>query len=243
LASYYNVKLESIIKTNKITDPDNLRPGQKLTIPNLRTIEDKYSTKRHVVIRGETIESISILYGIDKQAIIRLNNLQEENIIFEDQSLVIPEHEIIVKKKKQKSHIMLEGETLYQISKKYNIPLNHIIKVNGIKDPNNLKPGLTLLFEKNSIKKPMKMISNGKNADWRKYGVLTVNWSTWNKNEDNSIALALNDKGKPLYIAVNCYSSKLNWKKIDEKWNQWFAPTKNFEFELLDDLCENTREV
>ena len=67
--------------------------------------------------------------------------------------------------------------------------------------------------------------------------------STNAKIENNSISLSLNSKGQPLYLAVNCYSSRLNWKPINGKWNQWFAPTNNFEFDLLDDLCENTNEI
>ena len=35
IATYYNVSLESIIKYNGINDPDSLKAGQKLIIPNI----------------------------------------------------------------------------------------------------------------------------------------------------------------------------------------------------------------
>jgi LysM repeat protein len=243
LANYYNVSLESIIESNGLNDPDNLKAGQKLVIPNLRALGNEPLSIKHVIQKGETIESISILYKIKKGEIIRLNNLQKPYLIFEDQSILIPNLTSLVKKNNPKFHIIEEGDTLYRISKKYNVSLSHITKVNDIKNSNNLKIGLKLFLERNNFNKSLEKIVKGKEADWRDYGALRVNWSTWNKIENNSIALGLNSKGKPLYLAVNCYSSKLNWKTINGKWNQWFAPTNNFEFDLLDDLCENTSEV
>ena len=243
LANYYNVSIDSIIESNGLNDPDNLKAGQKLVIPNLRELGNEPAPIKHVIQKGETIESISILYKIKKGEIIRLNNLQKPYLIFEDQSILIPNLNSLAKSNNPKFHVIEEGDTLYQISKKYNVSLSHIIKVNDIKNSNNLKIGLKLFLERNNFNKSHEKIVTGKEADWRDYGALRVNWSTWNIIENNSIALGLNSKGKPLYLAVNCYSSKLNWKTINGKWNQWFAPKNNFEFDLLDDLCENTSEV
>ncbi len=243
LANYYNVSLESIVESNGINDPDNLKAGQKLVIPDLNTLANQSYPIKHVIKKGETIESISILYKIKKSEIIRLNNLQKPYLIFVDQSILIPNSDSLVKSKNSKFHIVEDGDTLYQISKKYNVSLSHIIKVNDIKNSNDLKIGLKLFLKRNDFNEPLKKIVKGKEADWRDYGALRVNWSTWNKIENNLITLGLNREEKPFYLAVNCYSSKLNWKPIYGKWNQWFAPTNNFEFDLLDDLCENTSEI
>ncbi len=242
LANYYNVSLESIIDSNAIKDPDSLRVGQKLTIPNQNEIKKEYASIKHIIRRGETIESISILYKIDKIDIIKLNNLEKPSLIYEGQSILIPNPTNLIRKKSPSYHIVLEGETLYHISKKYKLPLDHIIEVNDIKDPNNLNPGLKILLDSNNYEKQVEMSTKDKKQGLRRYGVLKVNWSSWKKFKDNSIALAFNDKGKPLYLAVNCYSSKINWKKINGEWNQWLTPRNDFEFNLLDDLCENTSE-
>ena len=243
LANYYNVSLESIIESNGINYPDNLEVGQKLVIPNLNTLDNETNHIRHIIKKGETIESISTLYKIKKSDLIRLNNLQNPYLIFEGQSILVPNITSLVHRKNSKFHIVEEGDTLYQISKKYNVSLSKIIKVNDIENSNNLKVGLKLFLEGNDFNKSSEKIILGNEEDWRDYGSLRVNWSTWNTIGDNSIALGLNSKGRPLYLAVNCYSSKLNWKTINGKWNQWFAPTNNFEFDLLDDLCENTSEI
>ena len=60
LANYYNVSLESIIESNGLNDPDNLKAGQKLVIPNLRELLNKPVPIEHLIQKGETIESISI---------------------------------------------------------------------------------------------------------------------------------------------------------------------------------------
>ena len=64
--------------------------------------------------------------------LIRLNNLEKPNLIFEGQSILIPNPTSLIKKNNQRYHTILEGETLYQISKKYNLPLDYIIEVNAI---------------------------------------------------------------------------------------------------------------
>ena len=119
LANYYNVSLESIIESNGLNDPDNLKAGQKLVIPNLNRLGNETESIRHVIKKGETIESISILYKIKKGEIIRLNNLQKPYLIFENQSILIPNLTILVKSNNPKFHIIEEGDTLYQISKKF----------------------------------------------------------------------------------------------------------------------------
>jgi len=243
LANYYNVSLESIIESNGINDPNDLEVGQKLVIPNLNTLANETNHIRHIIKKGETIESISTLYKTKKSDLIRLNNLQNPYLIFEGQSILVPNITSLVNSKNPNFHIVEEGDTLYQISKKYNVSLSKIIKVNDIENSNNLKVGLKLFLEKNDFNKSSEKIIMGNEEDWRDYGALRVNWSTWNTIGNNSIALGLNSKGRPLYLAVNCYSSQLNWKPINGKWNQWFTATNNFEFDLLDDLCENTSEV
>ena len=47
--------------------------------------------KIHIVKSGDTISSISKFYSINKDLIIKLNNLKDENYIFVGQNLIISE--------------------------------------------------------------------------------------------------------------------------------------------------------
>ena len=53
--------------------------------------EEKPEIKKiHIVKSGDTISSISKFYSINKDLIIKLNNLKDENYIFVGQNLISP---------------------------------------------------------------------------------------------------------------------------------------------------------
>ncbi|HWJ02387.1 MAG TPA: LysM domain-containing protein [Verrucomicrobiae bacterium] len=47
--------------------------------------------KIHVVLRGQTVYTISRMYNVDMQAIIQANNLRYPDVIYPGQRLVIPD--------------------------------------------------------------------------------------------------------------------------------------------------------
>lgn len=243
LSKKYNVPIELIIDSNDINNPDNLRVGQKIIIPNKIDSLNEIKTKNYTIKKGDTIDSISNLFNISKEDILRINKIQTPNLIFEGQSILIPVTPSFNQSVNPSYHVLLEGETLYKISKKYNLPLEIIMKINNTKNLHNLKPGSKIYLKETTPDQPIKLSSKKNEPEWREYGSLKINWSTWQKIEDNLIALSLNKKGKPLYLAVNCYSSQLNWRTIKGKWNEWFVPKYDSEFDLLDDLCMNTLEL
>ena len=55
------------------------------------TKEKSEIKKIHIVKSGDTISSISKFYSINKDLIIKLNNLKDENYIFVGQNLIISE--------------------------------------------------------------------------------------------------------------------------------------------------------
>ena len=66
-----NNKIENIAKKESITE------------------EKTEIRKIHIVKSGDTISSISKSYSINKDLIIKLNNLKDENYIFVGQNLII----------------------------------------------------------------------------------------------------------------------------------------------------------
>ncbi len=81
------------------------------------------------------------------------------------------------------------------------------------------------------------------NYEWRRYGTLEVNLSKWEDFEGSVVTPAINKSGKPLLIAINCKSSKLTWRGSKGDWKKWFSPIDDYEFKLLDQLCENTNQI
>ena len=84
LCNHLSIKSEEKIdlETNKI---ENIAKKESIN-------EDKTENKKiHIVKTGETLTSISKLYSINKDLIIKLNNLKDENYIYVGQNLIISE--------------------------------------------------------------------------------------------------------------------------------------------------------
>ncbi len=130
-------------------------------------------TGYHVVKKGETLYKLSNLYNVSIQEIMQWNGLSNSEISvcahlrvqaqvsLTQSKTIIPANEFvskggIVKKTvignptvKRKYHYVAQGETLYAISKKYDVTVSRIKDLNKLND-NYLKPGWRLLIPQSS---------------------------------------------------------------------------------------------
>ncbi len=79
--------------------------------------------------------------------------------------------------------------------------------------------------------------------NWRQVGPLLVNWSFLRSMKGNHVIPAKNKEGKPIYLAVNCRKGKINVTGSGLKWKEWSVPVKQFEYELIEKICEATGEL
>ncbi|ABX08298.1 LysM peptidoglycan-binding domain-containing protein [Prochlorococcus marinus] len=253
IASLYEVSIRSIMDLNQIYDADALQVGQRIKLPENAKSSLIASDISHIVKSGESIEEIASNYNVKGEDIIRLNRINNPNYLYIGQKLIMPQGALgqrtsnSNKKKSYKAyHVISKGESLGMISKAYNIPIKDLISNNNIYNPNVIQPGSKLylvskkdrasssnsFFRKNSTE-----AKSFNEVKWRDYGHLKVKWSSWKQMDGSYVAPALNMQGNPLFIAVNCPSHKLNSTGKGNKWKDWIAPSKGFEFNLLDDLC------
>lgn len=109
----------------------------------------------HNVQSGETIYSLSKLYGVSEQVIIK-NNPSLRDGLKADQNIKIPfesktaQTQVTEKKLKKRYdiHIVERGETLYAISRKYSISVAVIIEDNPNIDPSHIDVGDRILIRK-----------------------------------------------------------------------------------------------
>jgi LysM repeat protein len=78
-------------------------------------------------------------------------------------------------------------------------------------------------------------------GEWRNYGPLQVDWSKIQPMGGSYVAPSLNGDGQPLYLAVNCTARKINVTSQAGQWSTWENPSKDFEFKLVQDICQATR--
>ncbi len=263
IANKYQVTVRSLMDSNNIYDGDKLKVGDKISLPSNAKINSKISKIKHKVIAGDTLEKIANLYSIDKNDIITINNIKQPDILILDQILFLPENAKIIQNIKNNAdfHIIQEGETIYKLSKIYDISVEDIIEINNIEDPSEVTSGYKIKlirgteseFINNSANKSkvakipsedhqlLESENKPVKLDIRQFGPLKIRWSSWRIINGSYVTPAEIKNGRNLFIAINCKSSKINLTKRNGKWSKWLTPKKYFEYNLIEERCENAR--
>ena len=126
IANKYNVTVNEIKEYNNLSS-NILNIGQQLFIP---TTELTGTGNLYTVVKGDSLYSIANKYGISVDELKNNNNLTS-NILNIGQKLKIPE----IKEPETNDYInyvVKKGDSLYSISKKYNLSVSEIMKYNNL---------------------------------------------------------------------------------------------------------------
>ena len=141
ISKHYNVSVEDIQKEN--TNTHALSIGQELFIPtnkkaSAQVTPTSSSAKTHTVAAGEGLYSISKEHHVTVEDIVKWNGLTS-NAINVGQTLVVsapvankPAAQLPVQTSNNITHTVAAGEGLYSISKKYNVDIEEIKKLNNM---------------------------------------------------------------------------------------------------------------
>jgi LysM repeat protein len=143
IARAYNVTEKAIIIENPGTSA-NLSIGQVLKIPSdpgsafeIDTRELLEGTRKHKLAEGETIYSLSRLYLVSVEEILELNPGMDINDLAIGQEILIPEkkeeaeaNELSFNEEGYILHKVKKGETLYSISRFYEVNVREIRRNN-----------------------------------------------------------------------------------------------------------------
>ena len=236
----------NFIKAEEIIDSSNNQ------IENTTQVESSNNEisdfkKTHIVQVGDTITSISNLYSIKKDFIIKLNNLKDENYIYVGQNLKIYDSSQENKPNKDINnsyHLVQKGESLTEISTKYGLNFKELIKINNLKNPDSLEVGSKLfLSEKNinnqevntSLKE--EKINQFISKESKKYGPLTTQQTELEEGSGRKFLTALNQNNKKVIISIKCSTKDLDVKIPGRKWRGWIPAKEKFEKDLINDFC------
>ena len=142
IAKQFNLKIEDIIKENKLNG-NILDIGQLLLIPNKSNSEneellvEEYDV--YIVKKGDSLWKIARENNIPVPELIDLNNLNDLTLQI-NQKLLIPK-----KNKDNNTYIVKKGDTLWSIAKKLNIDVNELKKLNNL-ESNLLSIGQELII-------------------------------------------------------------------------------------------------
>lgn len=154
----YGVSAEVIISVNNLKDKDLLSLGQKLEIPAIGGGVSSSNQKQeptiitYTVVKGDTLWSISQRYDVKMISIISVNNLKEISRLSIGQKLKLPITNMDIAKAegyRQEAaaeiiYYVKKGESLWSISREYNVKLEAIIAANSITDASKISAGQQL---------------------------------------------------------------------------------------------------
>ncbi len=210
--------------------------------------EEKTEIKKiHIVKSGDTLSSISKFYSINKNLIIKLNNLKDENYIFVGQNLII--HYSTENLTKQSDlinnyHIVQTGENLTEISNKYDLKVIDLIKINNLNNPDSIKVGQKLIIrKKNTINSENYETTEDKKnnvsleLDKKIYGPIIVQSKSYKDIKGKKVLNVLNQENKKLILSINCDTNELDVRIPGRKWMGSKPAKEEFENNLIDDFC------
>lgn len=110
-------------------------------------------TRPYVVQPGDTLAKIAAQFNTTVEDIVKLNNIDNPNLIFTGQLLLIPLEPIPTPSPSPTpepiptiTYTVQPGDTLYKIAQKFGTSVDTLSKLNSIKDPDLIYPGQTLLI-------------------------------------------------------------------------------------------------
>ena len=246
IAILFNFFNHSLIKSEERIDAaknimENIAKKESIT-------KDKNDIRKiHIVKIGDTISSISKFYSINKDLIIKLNNLKDENYIYVGQNLIVSESsENSIKKSDLINyyHIVQIGENLTDISNKYNLNLGYLVEINNLKNPDSIKVGEKVLLSKNNpISSNNDQIIKNKNnnelleLDKQIYGPIIIQSKSYETIKGRKVLNVLNQENKQLILSINCDKNELDIRIPGRKWRGGEPAKEEFEKNLINDFC------
>ncbi len=171
----FSVTVAEILRLNPGSN-NGLQNGQELLIPvtdsnevnPITTVQqrpagsdpaDQNNTFRHIVVKGETVYSISRMYHTTVDQINRLNPGTADGITV-GEHLIIPQRRIISEEKEEnyRYHTILPKETLYSVSRTYRLKPEDVVRANPGLSIESFQIGKTIripFFESYEVIEPL----------------------------------------------------------------------------------------
>jgi murein DD-endopeptidase MepM/ murein hydrolase activator NlpD len=160
IAREFQIPVRLLLEANNLTEKSILRVGQKLVIPlsgdgRLKTSErtgtqGTTQPQVHTVRQGDSLWRISRQYGVDIRSLMKANGLTETSILQVGMRLVIPKETgrtAVASSSSATSwgtYTVKEGDTLWNISRRFGIPLKELLQANGLRETSVLQIGQVL---------------------------------------------------------------------------------------------------
>jgi membrane-bound lytic murein transglycosylase D len=147
IARRYRTSVAAIARTNRLRSQHQIHVGQRLKIPQRGGSRAQLSASavggswHHTVRRGESLWSLASHYGTTVERIKRDNGLRGDQLVV-GQKLEIETGS----SGGSRSYTVRRGDTIGQIASAMNLPIDAILRSNGLSRSSTIYPGQVLRF-------------------------------------------------------------------------------------------------
>lgn len=113
------VSEEELRKVNGFTPTYEVQVGEVIVIPQT----NKMPFSRYTVMKNDTLYSVAKKYNITDDELAHLNGLDKNEYIYPGQELLVPSENV-------RFHVVSPRETLKDVAKILNVPINDLVKQN-----------------------------------------------------------------------------------------------------------------
>ena len=234
IAVRYEVSSRDLIALNGLRDADHVELGETLKLPTnavLPVTKPKQApikvvpgASQHIVGQGQTLSQIARAYNLPMTSLVSFNQLDNPDQVMVGMRLYLKSPQTTIQTTKPQT---AKPQTAVRPQK--SVQPSTAVKP-AVQKPVSNQP-------KAKASQPVEAVI-AKQADWRTYGPLQVDWANWRPMGGSQVVPSLNDKGQALYLAVNCSAGKINATGADGSWKAWAAPANRFEKDLVKDRCQ-----
>ena len=153
IADRQGVSLNQLMQANGITNPNMVVAGQKLVLPGSRRATAAAApralpTAPYTVKSGETLSEIADRFGTSTERLIKVNGISNPNLVVAGTRLAIPGRpSSSAAPRNAKEHVVRSGESLSSIAGSYGLPVERLVAINKIDDPDLVVSGTRLKLQ------------------------------------------------------------------------------------------------
>jgi LysM repeat protein len=151
IADRHGVSLTRLMQANGISDPAFVEAGRRLVIPGSRSSAAAARPApaaggSTTVKPGETLSEIADRNGTTVERLMQLNGIKDPNLVAAGTRLTLPgqPRRSVAQSANARHHVVQSGETLSHIADAYDMPVERLITLNKISDPNLVVAGTRL---------------------------------------------------------------------------------------------------
>ena len=166
VAARFRLAGEEIARLNTLADPDQLRSGQPLQLqapagaeaappvaapvsPASAGTAGQGTPRTYTVAPGDSLSHIAERTGLSVPDLVRLNGLQHPDLIRAGQTLRLEATQPAAKggaagRPAERRYRVQPGDTLFALAVRFGVPLDSLLRANGLRDPDKLLAGTEL---------------------------------------------------------------------------------------------------